>query len=53
MPQIGMPTAGATPNPLAQQDVDKLFKAEAENLELVQHEWILNGVEERVSNMKF
>ena len=48
MPQMGSPQG--QPNPLAQQDPDKLFKAEAENLELVQHEWILEGVEERVLN---
>ena len=46
MPQMGAPQGQS--NPLAQQDPDKLFKAEAENLELVQHEWILQGVEERV-----
>jgi hypothetical protein len=48
MPQMGSPQG--QPNPLAQQDPDKLFKAEAENLELVQHEWILEGVEDRVLN---
>jgi ER membrane protein complex subunit 3 len=49
MPQMGMnPTAGMQQNPLGAQDPDKLFRAEAENLELVQHEWILEGVEERL-----
>jgi ER membrane protein complex subunit 3 len=48
MPQMGAPQGQS--NPLAQQDPDKLFKAEAENLELVQHEWILEGVEERILN---
>jgi hypothetical protein len=49
MPQMGMnPTAGMQQNPLGAQDPDKLFRAEAENLELVQLEWILEGVEERL-----
>jgi len=30
------------------QDPDKLFKSEAENLEVVEHEYILRGVEERI-----
>lgn len=30
------------------QDPDKLFKSEAENLEVVEHEYTLKGVEERV-----
>ena len=46
MPQMG-PAQGQA-NPLAQQDPDKLFKAEAENLELVKHEWILEDIEERI-----
>jgi ER membrane protein complex subunit 3 len=52
--QAGMnPMAGMQQNPLAAQDPDKLFKAEAENLELVQHEWILDGIEERLVNTQF
>lgn len=30
------------------QDPDKLFASEAENLEVLEHDYILNGVEERV-----
>ena len=30
------------------QDVDKTFQSEAENLEVVEHEYILNGVEDRL-----
>lgn len=30
------------------QDPDKLFQNEAENLEVVDHYWILEGVEERL-----
>lgn len=49
MPNMGMnPTAGAQQSPMVGQDPDKLFQAEAENLELVQHEWILEGIEERL-----
>jgi ER membrane protein complex subunit 3 len=54
MPQMGMnPAAGPQANPLAATEPDKLFQAEAENLELVQHEWILEGVEERLVNTAF
>lgn len=30
------------------QDPDKSFQAEAENLEVIEHEYILEGVEERL-----
>ncbi len=30
------------------QDADKTFKSEAENLEVVEHDWILRGVEARL-----
>ena len=30
------------------QDPDKLFKSEAENLEVVEHWYILTGIEERM-----
>lgn len=30
------------------QDPDKLFQAEVENLEVVEHEYILRGVDERL-----
>ncbi len=30
------------------QDPDKLFQSEAENLEVVEHRWILDGVEDRL-----
>lgn len=35
-------------NPMADQDPDKLFQSEAENLEVVEHEYILEGVEDRL-----
>jgi hypothetical protein len=36
-------------NPMAgQQDEDKLFKAELENLEVIEHTYILDGVEDRL-----
>lgn len=31
-----------------QEDPDKLFKAEIENLEVIEHKYILDGVEERL-----
>lgn len=53
MPSVGMnPTAGTQPS-MVGQDPDKLFLAEIENLELVQHEWILEGVEERLLKTRF
>ncbi|KAL8952940.1 MAG: hypothetical protein Q9222_001159 [Ikaeria aurantiellina] len=30
------------------QDPDKVFQSEAENLEVLEHEYILNGIEERL-----
>ena len=30
------------------QDPDKMFQSEAENLEVIEHEYILEGVEDRV-----
>jgi hypothetical protein len=30
------------------QDPDKMFQSEAENLEVVEHEYILRGVEDRL-----
>lgn len=30
------------------QDPDKLFQSEAENLEVMEHQWILSGVEQRL-----
>ena len=33
----------------AEQDPDKLFTAEAENLEVLEHHWILDGIEDRVA----
>ncbi|ODQ52359.1 transmembrane protein [Saitoella complicata NRRL Y-17804] len=45
MPGMGVPAVG----PLAPgQDPDKMFAAERENLELVQHDWVLEGVEKRL-----
>jgi ER membrane protein complex subunit 3 len=42
---MAMNPAGAMPG---NQDPDKLFTAEAENLEVVEHVYILDGIEERV-----
>lgn len=42
-----MQQAGA--NPMGgQEDPDKIFHNEAENLEVVEHRYILEGVEDRV-----
>jgi hypothetical protein len=30
------------------QDVDKMFQAEAENLEVLEHKYLLDGIEERM-----
>lgn len=38
------PAAGMGGN----NDPDKLFQAEAENLEVVEHEYILDGIEDRL-----
>lgn len=43
--------AQMNPNPGAmgpEQDPDKLFLNEAENLEVMEHWWILDGVEDRL-----
>lgn len=52
MPQMGT-NLGMQQNQLVGQDPDKLFKAETENLEVVQHEWILEGIEERLVHTQF
>lgn len=39
------PTAGVMG---AGTDPDKLFASEAENLEVIEHDYILNGIEERL-----
>lgn len=47
--QMGMANPAAMMNPMQPgQDPDKLFLAEAENLEVMEHFSILNGIEERV-----
>ena len=41
--------AQAQANPMSgTEDPDKLFNAEAENLEVVEHWYVLNGVEDRL-----
>lgn len=40
------PGAGGVMGP--EQDPDKLFLSEAENLEVVEHRWILEGIEDRL-----
>lgn len=47
--QMGMANPAAMMNPMQPgQDPDKLFMSEAENLEVMEHFCILDGVEERV-----
>ena len=47
--QMAHMNPGATANMFAPgQDPDKLFQSEAENLEVVEHQWILDGVEQRI-----
>lgn len=47
--QMGMANPAAMMNPMQPgQDPDKLFLSEAENLEVMEHFCILDGVEERV-----
>ena len=48
MSQMNPGAAGAGGMFQPGQDPDKLFKSEAENLEVVEHEYILRGVEERI-----
>jgi len=52
MPNMGMNPTAQQPS-MVGQDPDKLFQAEAENLELLQHEWILEGIEERLLKTYF
>lgn len=40
------PGAGGMMGP--EQDPDKLFLSEAENLEVLEHRWILEGIEDRL-----
>jgi ER membrane protein complex subunit 3 len=47
---MGMAQSTPQANPMAGQDPDKLFRAEAENLELVKHEYLMDGIEERLIN---
>lgn len=47
--QMAQMNPAATANPFQPgQDPDKLFLTEAENLEVMDHFCILNGIEERV-----
>jgi hypothetical protein len=47
--QVGMANPAAMMNPMQPgQGPDKLFLAEAENLEVMEHFSILNGIEDRV-----
>jgi len=45
--QMQMQQMGGNPMGAA-EDPDKLFQAEAENLEVVEHRYILDGVEDRL-----
>jgi ER membrane protein complex subunit 3 len=53
MPMGMNPAAGMQQSSLGAQEPDKQFSAEAENLEVLQHEWILEGVEERLVKNQF
>jgi hypothetical protein len=44
--QMSQMNPGAMMQPNA--DPDKMFKAEAENLEVIEHKYLLDGIEERV-----
>jgi hypothetical protein len=46
MPPMGGGAAGSMFGP--GQDPDKMFQNEAENLEVMDHQWILEGVEHRL-----
>ncbi|KAI9809005.1 MAG: hypothetical protein M1825_002294 [Sarcosagium campestre] len=47
--QMAQMNPGATANMFSPgQDPDKLFQSEAENLEVVEHRWVLEGVEQRL-----
>lgn len=47
--QMGMQNPGAGMGMMGpEQDPDKLFLAEAENLEVLEHRWILQGIEDRL-----
>ena len=48
MQQMNPGAAGAGGMFQPGQDPDKMFQSEAENLEVVEHEYILNGVEDRL-----
>ena len=39
---------GGLPGMGGQDDPDKLFRNEAENLEVAEHRWVCDGVEERI-----
>jgi hypothetical protein len=42
------PMAGLQQNPFSTESPDKLFKVEGENLKLLKHEWVMDGIEERL-----
>ncbi|CAA9957549.1 DUF106 domain containing protein [Pyrenophora teres f. maculata] len=46
--QMAMANPGAGGMMGPEQDPDKLFLSEAENLEVLEHRWILEGIEERL-----
>jgi len=46
--QMAMQQQGGNPMGGGAEDPDKLFLNEAENLEVVEHRYILDGVEERL-----
>ena len=46
--QMAMANPGAGGMMGPEQDPDKLFLSEAENLEVLEHWWILEGIEERL-----
>ncbi|RMZ66801.1 DUF850 domain-containing [Pyrenophora seminiperda CCB06] len=51
--QMAMANPGAGGMMGPEQDPDKLFLSEAENLEVLEHRWILDGIEDRlIANME-
>lgn len=46
--QMAMANPGAGGMMGPEQDPDKLFLNEAENLEVLEHRWILEGIEDRL-----
>jgi len=46
------PSANAVNLSQLGQDPDKIFKSEAENLEVLEHWYILDGIEDRITQLR-